>query len=260
MDSSTISTNIPTISNPDPKKSTIFFIITTIIYGVFVVSNILASTTKEQVENVNSNSIYLLVYILLLIIGMFAINLNIAKMICPNDKLSIQSIFFSTLLPWLFIFGILYIVLEIFTGWIKPFSNTIGYFIVNLLDLESTIKKILNQGPDKEDTTVAIAISKIHKNYSKFINEFDIESTLYQNFIEKLSTERIITSLNVDQLKKNEEIIHLFKLINIKHLIGKLVWYILAGTIVTSVSYNYIINMRCNQSVEELQRAIRISS
>jgi len=250
-----------TISNPDPKKSTIFFIITTIIYGVFVVSNILASTTTEEVENINSNSIYILVYILLLIIGMFAINLNIAKMICPADKVSIQSIFFSTLLPWLFIFGILYIVLEIFTGWVKPFSNTIGYFIVNLLDLESTIKKILIKPDENTDNnkSVAIAISKINKNYSKFINEFDIESNLYKIFIQKLSNEKIIKIPN-DDSKEKEEIIHLFKLINIKHLIGKLVWYILAGSIVTSVSYNYIINMRCNQSIEELQRAISISS
>lgn len=250
-----------TISNPDPKKSTIFFIITTIIYGVFVVSNILASTTTEEVENINSNSIYILVYILLLIIGMFAINLNIAKMICPADKVSIQSIFFSTLLPWLFIFGILYIVLEIFTGWVKPFSNTIGYFIVNLLDLESTIKKILIKPDENTDNnkSVAIAISKINKNYSKFINEFDIESNLYKIFIQKLSNEKIIKIPN-DDSKEKEEIIHLFKLINIKHLIGKLVWYILAGSIVTSVSYNYIINMRCNQSIEDLQRAISISS
>ena len=38
----------------------------------------------------------------------------------------------------------------------------------------------------------------------------------------------------------------------IKNVLGQITWYTLAGVLVSSVSYNYIINMSCDKSLEEI--------
>jgi hypothetical protein len=42
----------------------------------------------------------------------------------------------------------------------------------------------------------------------------------------------------------------------IKNVIGKITWYTLAGVLVSSISYNFITNMSCEKSLEEIQRDI----
>ena len=49
---------------------------------------------------------------------------------------------------------------------------------------------------------------------------------------------------------KNE----LFKHVDTKESIAKYIWYLLTGGLVTSASYNYIVNAGCEYSVSELQQ------
>ena len=74
-------------------------------------------------------------------------------------------------------------------------------------------------------------------------------------FFEKFKKEKL-SDENIIDIKTSEDIIQLFKLINIKFIVGKMVWYILAGTIVASISYNYIVNMNCQESVEDIEEKI----
>ena len=53
-------------------------------------------------------------------------------------------------------------------------------------------------------------------------------------------------------IQTNPDIQNLYKLLVIKNVIGQITWYILAGVLVSSVSYNYIINMSCDKSLEEI--------
>ena len=46
----------------------------------------------------------------------------------------------------------------------------------------------------------------------------------------------------------------LYQLLIIKQFVGKIVWYVLAGILICSISYNLIINMTCEKSLEELQK------
>ena len=100
------------VGTPDPKKSMIFFMMLSLIYGIFVSTTILSSTSIEQVEENSTNFIFILIYILLLIIGMYFLNLNIAKSICQNDTAQYSNVFFATILPWIIVFGILYFILD----------------------------------------------------------------------------------------------------------------------------------------------------
>lgn len=239
------------VGTPDPKKSIIFFIMLSLMYGIFVSTIIINSVSIEQVEENSTNFIFILIYILLLIIGMYFLNLNIAKSICQNDTAQYSNVFFATILPWIIVFGILYFILEIFTGWVRPFSNTIGYVVVSLLGAEEIIKNLLNT---KEGNTPSItqALLQIEQNKSKFINEFEPDKSSFTQFIEKLQAEELTKT--TDSPSKDE--IELFKLVNIKHIIGKLMWYILAGTVISSISYNYIINIKCTQTLKDVEKLI----
>lgn len=241
-------------TTPTPTKSMIFFFVISILYLILNIYNITSCSSIEHVVENSNNNIFIIAYVIILIIGMYFINLNISKEICNNsDSIDYNSVFFSTFLPWIIIFGILYFLLEIFSGWVRPFSNTIGYFIVNLLGAEKVLKEMLNNN----DSSVKKAIEKIDNNTSEFINEFDIRHTEYIEFIKKLQAENITTSsaLNPNSMGKNE--IELFKLINIKHLIGKIIWYFLAGTLIASISFNNIINQQCDKTVKSTSAEIQ---
>lgn len=238
------------VSAPSPTKSMFFFFMISVIYLILKIYTIQSSDSIEKVvENTNS-SVFIIAYILILVIGMYTINLGISQQICGSQQVDYNSVFFSTFLPWILVFGILYFILEIFNGWVRPFSNTIGYFIVSFIGLESTIKKMLKY----DEPSVKKAIEKIENNMSDFINEFDETHTEYTEFIKKLQAENITTSsaLNLNKIGENE--IHLFKLINMKHMIGKVIWYFLAGTIISAISYNNIINQQCERSIQEISR------
>ena len=241
------------VGTPDPKKTMIFFMMLSLIYGIFVSTTILSSTSIEQVEENSTNFIFILIYILLLIIGMYFLNLNIAKSICQNDSPQYSNVFFATILPWIIVFGILYFILEIFTGWVRPFSNTIGYVVVSLLGVEDKIKNLLNKDPKEQSITQALI--QIEQNKSKFINEFEPDQSQFKEFIERLRKEKLTITDSIGN-KISEDELELFKLVNIKHIIGKLMWYILAGTVISSISYNYIINIKCTQTLKDVEKLI----
>jgi len=46
----------------------------------------------------------------------------------------------------------------------------------------------------------------------------------------------------------------LYQLLIIKQVIGKIVWYVLAGILISSISYNLVISMACEKSLEEIQQ------
>ena len=39
-----------------------------------------------------------------------------------------------------------------------------------------------------------------------------------------------------------------------KDTVSEYIWYMLTGTLVTSVSYNYVVNKGCHQSVKEMKK------
>ena len=40
----------------------------------------------------------------------------------------------------------------------------------------------------------------------------------------------------------------------IKDVIGRLFWYVLAGTLIASISYNFIINMNCEKTLDQAKK------
>ena len=233
--------------------SIIFFVLITTIFTVIVYINI---PNNIPDTNLNTNSMYFMIYILILVIGNYFINLNITKSVCGGQP-QWATTMMNTIIPWILIFGIMNIVLIIFPGWITPFANTFGYGAMNLLGLKDLLNVILNINKSNPDNTltssqklVARGIEEIYGNSSLFINQVPTEPDKFKDFVKTLiSTGYFRKGLNIN----SNEIISLYKLIQLKELVGKYIWNLLTGILVTTVSYNYIINSGCNNSIKQMQ-------
>lgn len=243
---------------PNPSGVLVYFLVISIIYLVYTAIQLFSKETAKTLDAINSASNNMTingVYILVLIVGTYFINTNISKAMCGSREIDWLNILFITLLPWLLIFVLLYFLLEIFPGWVTPFSNTIGYIAVTLLGVESKLEDLLKISDD--DANLVKAIANIKSNKSKFINQFDEKPEEFKDFINQLINVNIISGNNIKDTKSYEPekpILEIYKLVTLKHIIGKLFWYILAGILISSISYSFIINLTCNKTVEEAKR------
>ena len=265
-----MSTTAAPVPVPVPGSALIFFFFITLGFTLFTLISIQNARSIESIEKAKDSSLLNIIYICILIIGSYFINTTISKSLCNSQSVQWTNILLATLLPWIVIFFSLYVVLKLFPGWIAPFSNTIGYLVISILGVEKTLTEILN---DENNTNgdVAKAIANIKNNKSNFINQIDIDRTDFNSFITSLINAGIITLKNPTATdeenestefaenttentnENNPNIQNLYKLLVIKNVLGKITWYALAGVLVTSVSYNYIINMSCEKSLEEIQ-------
>ena len=208
-----------------PLSNIIYFILLTIIYSVVTIAYLYTGNTLESLKQNSNNKIFLLIYIAFLLAGNYYLNLKTAKIICSDTELSslYSQVLLITIAPWILIFVILYFILELFNGWITPFSNTIGYLVASFLGVKKTITKLLNKNSSKDLSHV---FKNIDNHNERFINEFSTDLVEYGEFIEQLHKDNIFIS---SDLENNPNIIELYKLLSIKNIIGRLVWYILAG-------------------------------
>ena len=246
---------------PNPSGVLVYFLVISIIYLVYTAIQLFSSekttTTLEAINSVSNNMTVNIVYILVLIVGTYFINTNISKAMCGSREIDWLNILFITLLPWLLIFVLLYFLLETFPGWVTPFSNTIGYLVVTLLGVESKLKELLatSTPTDKDAAELVKAIANIKSNKSKFINQFDEDPDKFKEFIKELQKGGIISNTIGDIGSASDKpILEIYKLVTLKHIIGKLFWYILAGILISSITYSFIINLTCNKTVEEARR------
>ena len=244
-------------STPTPLNSMFYFFILTIIYVLVNIFLIYSSSTFN-------NSIILAIYSILLLLGLYFINTSTIKQLCGSDdanyKPPYNKILTLTIGPWIIIFGSLYFLLEIYPGWIKPFSNTFGYMIVNFLGVEKLLKSYLksNDEVDEKQHGLIKAINYIENNVSTFINQFDTNDIEFENFFKKIKDSKLFKDelFNGNDVKSSNFYLKLHKLVKIKNEIGKAVWYILAGTIISSVSYNILMDIKCEKSNQQMDDII----
>lgn len=243
---------------PNPNSTLVYFMLATLCFLFFTLFNIFNSKDTNTINQAKNNNIINFIYILLLVVGSYYINANVSKAMCRSSQ-SVQwnYVMMATLLPWVIIFLTLYFILGIFPGWISPFSNTVGYMFISILGLEGTLKKIIKTYEDakpKGDNDLIKAINNIDNNKAKFVNQINIDQANFEQFIKLMQQNQLLKS-NIDPLNiiQDPNILELYKLLTIKHVIGQVVWYILAGILISSVSYNYIINISCEKSLEEIK-------
>jgi hypothetical protein len=252
--------------------SVFVFIIITIIYYTILKPKLTyenlknAENSEEMSKYGSANNTSLIIYMILVLISQLVINIGYIINTCGGDIASnIGAGFLITLIPWVFIFGLLVSMLILFPGFKSAFSNVIGYFCVSgsandvltKLLINPDIENTMNQGNLSEEDkkkyqSVADAIIKICGNTSIIINQI-----VPDNFLESLAT---LTPLmkpeyQTDQLPESVELKQ--KLLNtvlIRDNIGEALWYINTAILVTSVVQYNIAVRGCNKDLKSIQQ------
>jgi len=203
-----------------------FFIITTGYFGFKIYS-------KDGKEI----KMWSIIYILLLIIGQFYINLTITNQLCGvNQYISALSV---TIIPWGVIFGLLNVMLMVFPGWLSPFSNTFGYLIAKFAGIENFFNDILNPKIIKNNADSSInvaaaeALEHIYGDKSLLLNEITSENI--ETFWSQMTDAKLLKESVKDDIDIKTKLLWF---INLKTNIAVYIWYILTGALITSVSYN----------------------
>ena len=232
---------------PNPSSTIVFFLLATLCFTFFTMFSISQSKDYNAIENANNNNIINAVYILLLIVGSYFINATISKSMC-SQTIQWGYILMITLLPWTIIFISLHFILKLFPGWVTPFSNTIGYIIIGFLGLQKVYDSIFKSENENTNTPeLTKAIANMNSNKMKFINQISSNLEEFNKFFQGIPD--LIKDKDIEEHK-----LKLYQLLVIKQALGKIVWYILAGILISSISYNLVINMACEKSLEEIKK------
>ena len=222
---------------PNPFLSIIVFLILTVIY--FIVKYVL----QIKKLGVTYILVLLIIYISSLIISELIVNINLTNSICGSNQW--QTALLVTAVPWILIFGLLNILLTLFPGWLIPFSNTFGYGVVRLGGLNSLLDKILKPQDATGDKQLTKALADIYSDRSLLINQIGIEN--FDSFWNSLKNGGLLQS-NKTELKDQ-----LRDFVYLKTIVAEFLWFLLAGLLTSSASYNFIINSACSHSVKDMQ-------
>jgi len=173
-------------SLPNPGSTTMYFIGITIFLIGLTISNIRSAEDISAISARRESYIHNIIYILVVIVGSYFINVTISKAMC-NQSIQWGYILLITLLPWIIIFITLYGVLYLFPGWISPFSNTIGYLVIVVLGVEKTYGNIFKTGEEASGNPELVkAIANMNSNKTKFINQISSDLIEFIDFFKNM--------------------------------------------------------------------------
>lgn len=222
---------------PNPSLGILTFAVFTIIYSL---SRYYYTSYESRVNSEMNDNIILVAYVLLIGISQYISNLTISTYLCGKPQYGV--VFYSSIIPFICIFGILIVLLSVNESWYAPFENTFGYGILLFTGLTSFFKKILikKNGSTEADKT----ISNIMNDKSMIINE--ISSKNSDDFFKKMKA-IINEEIDIESCK-----VELWQYARIKEITSQTVWFMLTGLLMTTISYNFIINKGCKLTVKQL--------
>ena len=199
-------------------------------------------------------SILFIIYFILVLASQFALNISLAKQMC-NSPSNVGTAALATFIPWLFIFGLLNLLLNVFPGWLSAFSNTIGYAIASVAGVASLFTdQLLNVGkpPNKDAFKV---IQNVTNDPSTIINTINDENV--EEFWNKSIDVNFFNSF--PQVKSGAEpppqFTQLKNFIRLKNIVSYFIWYLLTGILITSISYNYMLSVPCVQTPKQARQS-----
>lgn len=210
--------------------SSVLFTIITLIYSI-----VKYFVTKDQKKD--NAKLYLSVYLVVVIVSQFFINLKTTNNICGFNQPVVALM--TTLFPWIFIFGSLFVLLMIFPGWKSPFSNTFGFLVAKISGIQTLFNKMLV--PESSNKTIA----QVYEDNSLIINE--ITPSNFNDFWLNFSKGGFFNK------EANKYKNQLYNLVNLKDIVSETVWYLLTGNVILSVTENYLTNIKCKKNAQVLQ-------
>jgi len=122
----------------------IAFVIITILY--YVLKPTLTLKREEAQKYKETRYVYLSIYLMIIILTQFFVNVSIIKSTCGgNITENIGPAALFTFMPWLFIFGIMVVVLLLYPGFKSVFADVIGYFYISSAANEIITTLLINK-------------------------------------------------------------------------------------------------------------------
>lgn len=180
-----------------------------------------------------------IIYFALIFISQFFLNLSLTNQICGFKQPALA--FTTTIFPWTVIFGSLSVMFMMFPGWKSPFSNTFGYLAAKVGGIKDAFNAIL---PSKINNN---ALQAIYEDSSLMINE--ITPANFDDFWSKMQTSGMLLAKVTPEAKNR-----LYKLVRMKDIVAEFVWYLLAGVLISSITFSYISNSKCKRSAEYMKQ------
>ena len=184
------------------------------------------------------------IYFSCTIMTMYIVNMNMIQSNCGSPG-SNGLVLKVTLLPWLLMFLPMVILLYLFPIWKQPFSNTIGYMITYLAIGAGPLIELLQP----KETEGMTALHNVYDSPFVLINKFTVQNfhtaLLEVKDIFKPTIQAVIDAHNLQPLQS------FYKMILLKDIISQGMWYLLAGSIVLTKSFQMITDAGCTRTAEQ---------
>jgi hypothetical protein len=230
-----------------PMQTTIYFILITL--GYFIINFMTCQTYSVKKEGGSKMKCRIITafYLAIILAIQIIANMHIVTEKCGEPQVA-KTITY-TLGPNLIIFGGLMTILTVFPGWKAPFSNTVGYGLINIIG-----KLIVGKGIG--DALIAVLkddknnklLKKVYADPSMMANEITPDN--FDLFINRLGGKNSIKKDNIS----DDNLSVLYNLITLKDNIASFLWYVLTGLLVIQNSNSYIQTMKCERSEENLAK------
>ena len=211
----------------------------------------------------------LVTYILFILISQYSVNAYVLTKNCSNSvgKNMITALF-MTLIPWLFIFGAVIVVLILFPGFKSAFSNVIGYFVVagkantiltTLLKNTTIEGKIENEEVDQNQKQelegAAEAILKLCGNTGILINQISPDNfmqywALLKPLIKNEFKQPGSGEINKEGMKLQGDLLNI---VSLRDNIGEALWYTYTAVLLISIVQMNISLKGCKQDVATME-------
>ena len=258
--------------------SVFIFLITTILFYLVLKPKMKVETLNDATlmgKYASSKYMGLGIYLLLVVMTQFAINAYYVINTCGGSSTSnIGYAFIVTFIPWIFIFGILMVVLILFPGIKSAFSNVVGYFIVassangvltELLvntDVNRSIKDDPSLSAEQKLSyqTAADAIIKLCGNMSILINQIVPENfnKIWTSILTPLMKDKYqpivnngVSTENTDSLGLKQK---LLDVVILRDNIGEGMWFLYTAILLTSIVQYKITSRGCVQDLKDIQQ------
>jgi len=247
--------------------SILLFIIITIFYfkALKAKPSIEIFNNSENYNNyLNKNMTALLLYFIYIIISQLLLNIIFITQKCKtNIKDNILSAILFTIIPWVFIFGVLIFILLLFPGFKTAFSDVVGYIIVynkassiltELLLFDNDIQNTINNSKEiteenkKDITKITETILKISGNKGILINKFNPSNfNEMWNYLKPLINPQINEETKL--IKQNE----FLQLVILRDDIGEAFWYVYSAILIISIVYYNLAKNTCIKSIDDIK-------
>jgi len=220
---------------------------------VFIVITLLYFIASVLIPNKGSSKVLTAIYYLLIFGSQIGIILIATKQKCGSYMLGTTLQY--GIIPWLVIFGGLMGLLYAFPGWKAPFSNTFGYFVTYLMGVKTVFNKLLKSDFKSSDPKLNKIMQDVYQDKAMLINELTPNN--FEKAINQLSP--IMNSSVVSNNKinwGNDTLKTLKKLVLIKDEVSRFIWYVLIGTLITSMSNLGVMSQPCNLSVQQMETSV----